>query len=478
MTKNNKSGSRGGFLKGNAELLGYAIRVFDLLIIILAGFIAHYVRLNTFELNEVYKLFLLVVVFGSAVIFPLFELYKPWRGMSIWLEIRELILAWMSVVALALAFAYFSKTGAEYSRLWIGYWILISISLLVGGRMAIRLMLRWARRQGYNTRNILIVGAGKLGRRVCGNLRTSGWVGMNVVGFVDDNIELADTRVEKVPVIGKIDELESLLKVNRKQPIDQVWLALPLTAEDKIREVCKALENSTVSIIFVPDIFMHSLLNQSVDDLAGMPVVNLRASPIEGGGLILKYLIDVLVSSLAIILTLPLMALIAITIKLESPGPVLFKQRRYGIDGREIVIWKFRTMKVLEDGGSVPQAVKDDPRKTKFGALLRKTSMDEFPQFFNVLQGRMSVVGPRPHAVAHNEQYREIVDKYMWRHKVKPGITGWAQVNGWRGETDTPEKMEKRVEYDLEYIENWSIWLDIRIIIVTLFTGFRSKNAY
>ena len=259
---------------------------------------------------------------------------------------------------------------------------------------------------------------------------------------------------------------------------DQVWIALPLAHEARIREITRLLEDSTVSLNFVPDIFVHSLLNYSIDELAGLPVVNLRSSPVTGAAHALKLSEDILVASLAIVLTAPLMAAIAMAIKLEGRGPVLFKQRRYGINGDEIIMWKFRTMSVLEDGAQVPQARRGDPRVTRIGAFLRRTSLDELPQFFNVLQGKMSVVGPRPHAVAHNEQYRKLIDRYMLRHQVKPGITGWAQVNGWRGETEKLEKMENRVKFDLEYISNWSIWLDLRIIVLTLCKGLVGKSAY
>jgi putative colanic acid biosynthesis UDP-glucose lipid carrier transferase len=361
---------------------------------------------------------------------------------------------------------------------------------MMASRLIVRAVSRWARKKGLNTRNILIVGAGDIGQQVSLNLQRSDWVGIKVAGFLDDNSSLHGDEITGVPVVGGIERLaeiadgaqDSTLSTNHSisdlKAVDQVWLALPITEERKIKEVCRVLENSAVSIIFVPDIFLHGLLNHSVDDLVGMPVVNLRSSPIEGTASTLKLVEDLVISICAIMLTGPLMVLIALGIKIESAGPVLFKQRRYGIDGREIVVWKFRTMSVLEDGAKVTQATRNDPRITNLGKFLRRTSLDELPQFFNVLQGRMSVVGPRPHAVAHNEQYRKIIHRYMWRCKVKPGITGWAQVNGWRGETDTHEKMEKRVEYDLEYLKNWSIWMDIKIVTKTIYLGFSDKKAY
>ena len=489
--KVNENGySRDGFLKGNAELIGLALRFFDLTIIVLGALIAHFIRFDELSLGPVYKIALVIVLFAAAFIFPMFDLYKPWRGLSVWSEVRTLIMAWICIAAVLPAVVYLTKTGADYSRLWFGYWMLTSLILLMASRLTVRSLSRWARRRGLNTRNVLIIGAGNLGQQVSLNLQKSEWVGLNVVGFLDDQEALHNKKIGSIPVLGGTERLGDLLhglsnlstsedrSFTEIKRIDQVWVALPISEEKKIREVCNTLENSAITIIFVPDIFLHGLLNHSVDDLAGMPVVNLRASPIEGKASTLKMIEDLTISLCAVILTAPLMILIAIAIKLDSPGPVLFKQRRYGIDGREIIIWKFRTMRVMEDGNQIFQAKRNDPRVTRIGSFLRRTSLDELPQFFNVLQGRMSVVGPRPHAVAHNEQYRKIIDRYMWRCKVKPGITGWAQVNGWRGETDTPEKMEKRVQFDLDYLSNWSIWMDLRIVIRTIIGGFTNKSAY
>lgn len=490
MPNNNKADGRGGFLKDNAELIGIAIRFMDFTIIVVGALLAHYVRFDTTDLDLGYKIAMVVVLFGVAALFPLLDLYKPWRGRSVWAEVRTVVFGWLCIVTIVPALVYMTKTGELYSRLWFGYWVLITTGLLVASRLIIRNVTWWARHQGFNTRNVLIVGAGELGQQVSLKLKENDWAGMNVIGFLDDDLELHGTDVMGIPVIGSTERIRDLVGGVSQQSdsliqsginlaeIDQVWVALPLSAKDKIQEVCGALNDSAVAVIFVPDIFLHDLLNHSVDDLAGMPVVNLRASPIEGTASTVKLIEDMIISLIAVIVAAPLMILIAIGIKLGSSGPVLFKQKRYGIDGREIVVWKFRTMRVMEDDDVVIQATKNDPRITRLGAILRKTSLDELPQFYNVLQGRMSVVGPRPHAVAHNEQYRKIVDRYMWRCKVKPGITGWAQVNGWRGETDHVEKMEKRVEYDLEYLTNWSLWLDLKIVLKTITNGFWNKNAY
>ncbi|HIG8681784.1 TPA: undecaprenyl-phosphate glucose phosphotransferase, partial [Klebsiella pneumoniae] len=229
--------------------------------------------------------------------------------------------------------------------------------------------------------------------------------------------------------------------------------------------------------ILIPDVFTFNILQSRTEEVNGIPVVPIFETPLNGINMVLKRLEDIILSVVILTLISPILIIISLCVKLTSPGPIIFKQTRYGMDGKPIKVWKFRTMVVMEND-NVTQATKNDVRVTKVGRFLRRTSLDELPQFFNVLFGGMSIVGPRPHAVIHNEQYRSLIEGYMLRHKVKPGITGWAQINGWRGETDTLEKMEKRVEYDLEYIREWSIWLDIRIIFLTIFKGFIGKAAY
>jgi len=260
--------------------------------------------------------------------------------------------------------------------------------------------------------------------------------------------------------------------------VDLIYIALPLTAQPRIMDLVSRLADTTVSLYLVPDFFVSNLFHGQWTSLAGLPMVSVFDTPFWGVEGWLKRAQDIVLSSLILcVIALP-MLLIAIAVKLSSPGPVLFKQLRYGIDGKPIKVWKFRSMRVQENGDRVVQATRNDPRVTPLGAFLRRTSLDELPQFINVLMGDMSIVGPRPHAVAHNEEYRALIKGYMLRHAVKPGITGWAQINGWRGETDTLDKMEKRVEHDLWYIRNWSFWLDLKIVFLTIFRGFVGKFAY
>jgi putative colanic acid biosynthesis UDP-glucose lipid carrier transferase len=238
------------------------------------------------------------------------------------------------------------------------------------------------------------------------------------------------------------------------------------------------LRDTTASIYFVPDIFVTDLIQGRLSTVAGLPVVAVCESPFTGFNGVIKRISDIVLSLLILILISPIMLAVAIGIKLSSPGPIIFRQRRYGLDGKEIIVYKFRSMTVTEDGPNIPQAQKNDRRITPLGTILRKTSLDELPQFINVLQGKMSVVGPRPHAVAHNEQYRKLIDGYMVRHKVKPGITGWAQVNGYRGETEVLDKMKKRIDFDLDYLRNWTLRLDLYIVLKTVQVLVKDRHAY
>jgi putative colanic acid biosynthesis UDP-glucose lipid carrier transferase len=302
-------------------------------------------------------------------------------------------------------------------------------------------------------------------------------MGLNLLGFYDEQPEQMDlARIgRRIPVLGDLDEL---IQDARDGKIDKVYITLTLGAQARLQELIKGLSDTTASVYVIPDVFMFELLHARSESINGLPSISIFDSPMDGAWSMVKRIEDIVLSSVILtMIALPLL-LIAIAIKFTSPGPVLFRQRRYGLDGRPIMVWKFRSMSVQENGAVVTQATRNDSRITPLGAFLRRTSLDELPQFFNVLRGDMSIVGPRPHAVAHNEQYRKQVSGYMLRHKVKPGITGWAQINGWRGETDTLDKMQKRVEFDLQYIEHWSVWLDMKIILLTLFKGFVNKNAF
>jgi Undecaprenyl-phosphate glucose phosphotransferase len=346
--------------------------------------------------------------------------------------------------------------------MWFVGWALGTLAVLCLLRLAMYGGLHWLRRQGYNFKTLVLVGVGPTSEHVQQALAQSAWSGLRV---------LATLPPEAL--------VSFMAKRQGRRQVDEVWLCLPLGDKAGIFATLEALRHSTANIRLVPDMFAIKLMNHGISEVVGIPMLDLSASPITGDVRLLKAAQDYLVGSLILLLISPLMLAIALAIKLTSPGPVLYQQRRDGWNGKKIWIYKFRSMTVHQEADfQVTQASKNDARITRLGAFLRRTSLDELPQFINVLQGRMSIVGPRPHAVVHNDHYKELVPRYVLRHKVKPGITGWAQVNGFRGETDTLDKMKKRVEYDLYYIENLSLWLDLKIIVATVFKGWVHKNAY
>jgi putative colanic acid biosynthesis UDP-glucose lipid carrier transferase len=420
-----------------------------------------------------YDLFALVAALVVALTFGALQVYAPWRVAPLGEGAQRIAGAWMVTAGILLVIGYATKTSALFSRRVLLTWMIVVPVALIGVHLAVRLLLRHIRQRGMNSRTYVIVGGGDLGRRVHNRIAANPWLGMRALGFFGD--PESDDGALPLPRLGGFREVAAFVRTHSP---NTVYLALPMTSEGIIRELTDSLEDSTASLYLVPDIFTFQLLNARLEHIDGVPVIGLRESPFDGFDGWLKRAEDVVLASTILVLISPLIAAVAVAVKLSSPGPVIFKQRRYGLDGRAIRVYKFRTMSVCEDGESIQQAAAADPRVTRIGAFLRRTSLDELPQFVNVLQGKMSIVGPRPHAVAHNEEYRRRIRGYMLRHKVRPGITGLAQVNGFRGETDTLDKMEKRVEYDLRYIQSWSLQLDLKIIGQTIFRGFVGKNAY
>lgn len=453
-------------------------RLSDPLIVVLAAVIAYGVRFSFDELYlpTDYRALVLFAVLSVALVFPFFDLYGSWRGQSLFKQARVIIYAWMSVVLLMIVILFGLKISSEFSRLWLGWWMVFGLVFLLIFRMCIYSFLQYQRLKGRNFRSVAVAGVGDLGKRLISQIEGSPWTGFKIVALFDDNDRLHGSSFKGHKIEGDLDSVASFVGAHY---VDELWIALPLRSEERVKELLFALRHQTINIKFIPDIFGFSLLNHSITEIAGLPAVNLSDTPMGGINRLVKDFEDSILSTLIFVIVSPLLIVISIAVKLTSPGPVIFKQKRHGWDGRVINVYKFRTMKVhSEDTGKITQATHDDERVTGVGAFLRRTSLDELPQFFNVMQGKMSIVGPRPHAVEHNEIYKDQVNQYMLRHMVKPGITGWAQVNGFRGETDTLEKMKKRIEYDLFYIENWSLWFDLKIIILTLFKGFVHKNAH
>jgi putative colanic acid biosynthesis UDP-glucose lipid carrier transferase len=406
------------------------------------------------------------------------QIYASWRTTSLAAEFRHVFLICVAVTLGLVTIAFMTKTSSNYSRLAIGTWFLLMPFLLGVQRATLRGLLWLLRSRGFNSRNAVIVGLTPVGMQLKRSIESEYWTGLRVLGFYDDS---AAPRMHREPAMSEeplIGAVEDLIGDVHEGRIDYVYIALPLSAKERIVEIVNALADATASVYVVPDLFVSDLAHGHWSALGNVPVVSVYDSPFLGADGWVKRLEDLVLGSIFLAIAALPMLFISAGIKLTSPGPVLFKQRRYGLEGNVVDVMKFRTMSVCEDGRNVPQATANDPRVTSFGAFLRRTSLDELPQFFNVLRGDMSIVGPRPHAVAHNEQYRRLIHGYMLRHKVKPGITGWAQVNGWRGETDTLEKMQKRVEYDLEYVRDWSLLFDLKIIGLTILRGFTGKNAY
>ncbi|MEF3194298.1 MAG: undecaprenyl-phosphate glucose phosphotransferase [Halothiobacillaceae bacterium] len=450
--------------------LGLLLRLLDAVVVVLGGVAAYGLRFGVLFPERDYLILMVISVLLVFLFFPLFNLYRSWRGDFIIDLAGRLATAW-GTVFLALTMVMFAlKFETGFSRIWFFLWGGLAGLGLILLRLAAYAILRALRQRGLYLKRIALVGKGPMAQDILGRIRTTPSAGFEVVEqFAPYGHPVGDH-------VRPLDDLPRLVQAMR---LDEVWIALPLRDEAVIHDVLHLLRHEPLDIRYAPDISTLRLINHSINDILGMPMLDLRASPMTGVNRMIKWLEDRLLALIALILASPFMVLIALGVKLSSPGPILFKQKRHGWGGREIIVYKFRTMRISKDEDTpIKQATRDDPRVTRFGAFLRKTSLDELPQLFNVLQGRMSLVGPRPHAIEHNEYYKERIDRYMLRHKVKPGITGWAQVNGYRGETDTLEKMQKRVEYDLYYIEHWSLWFDLKILFLTLFKGFTDKNAY
>lgn len=415
---------------------------------------------------------LLLVIFSQGT-----GVYSQWRGRTLFAGFKLVIQAWLFTWLALLMIAFLFKDSSHFSRIVIASWAIATPATLFFYRLIIRSSMGYFRSHGVYSTRVAIIGAGELGQRLAETLNSAKMLGYTPIAFFDYDESKQNKSFHGIPVSGTIEEF-----INRghySNDFDEIYITLPLRAEQKIKEILNALADSTVTVKFIPDCFAFDLLHSRITDIGGIPIISVYDSPLNTlTNRVFKRLEDFILSLIILIIISPFLLSISILVKSTSRGPIIFKQKRYGLNGKEINIYKFRTMTVTENSNDIIQAKKGDHRFTSIGAFLRKTSLDELPQFFNALTGRMSIVGPRPHAKAHNEQYRKQIPKYMLRHTVKPGITGWAQINGWRGETDTLNKMEKRVEFDLYYIDNWSVWMDIKIILLTFVKGFIDKNAY
>ncbi len=403
--------------------------------------------------------------------------YRNWRGTSTSRELSCTLITWVSAVPVTLGLGFFANRLESLPRFTLLAWFVSAPVLITGGRTLMRLAQQMLRLNGLNVRGFAVVGVNELGFQLAKNIEQSPQMGLRLVGFYDDR---PSQRTPELPgeIGNRLGNIDELVEQARSGKVNMIYITFPMRAEERIRTVLSRLADTTASVYVVPDFFVFELLHARWTNIGGLPAVSVFDTPFYGVDGMIKRAIDLVLASLMLVMLAIPMSLVALAIKITSPGPVFFRQKRYGLDGREIRVWKFRSMRVCEDGAVVKQATKQDSRITPLGAILWRTSIDELPQLFNVIDGSMSLVGPRPHASSHNEQFRKQIQGYMLRHKVKPGITGLAQVNGWRGETDTLYKMEKRIELDHQYIRDWSPWVDLKILVKTAFTAFSSPNAY
>lgn len=431
----------------------------DFALLMGAAYLSYWWRFDTWSMNESYLLASLVFALFIILSQIVSRAYGSWRGQTFWQPFKRLTMAWLSALLVLSFIAIGTQLAHYFSRQWMSSTLLISFSVLFIFRALVYFALGQIRATGRNQKNVLVISDDQKSHPIFNtsdNLPRAGYSIRSTISTANNTDFLAD--------------IQHTISVN---PPHEIWICLSLAEADKITAILHACRHQTADIRFFPDLTNLALLNHRISHIAGLYSIDISCSPMDGSHRLLKRGCDIVLGSLIGLLILPLCLVIYLAIRLSSPGPVLFKQHRTGINGKPFKVYKFRSMEVHnEQDGSVTQASANDPRITRLGAFLRKTSLDELPQFFNVLQGRMSIVGPRPHALAHNEYYKDMIETYMRRHKVKPGITGWAQINGLRGETDTLEKMQKRVEYDLWYINNWSLWLDLKIIALTVVKGF------
>jgi putative colanic acid biosynthesis UDP-glucose lipid carrier transferase len=458
----------------------HTARGLDVLFVIAGALIAHWLRYaGSGSLSDTEHLLTAFNCVLVLLLFPGFGIYDTWRGKSLVQMLARVSAGWFFVVVTGLLLMFTLHRTDTVSRLWFGYATLVSGALILVTKLAAHLLLRSMRRRGLNYRSVALVGTPGFTRVLLAHLEQIPQAGFKPVCVFDTSLPDSEETwpwTNRLPVLRELGEFAQRV---RREHINEVWLALPLSDEYTIYRFTRTFQHDFVNLRFIPDTRSMTLFGHSLVDVMGVPTISLNASPLSPPQLWPKLVFDRLFALAALVALTPLFAAIALAIKLTSPGPVFFVQTRKGIDGQPFDIYKFRSMSVhAEVPGQLTQASRQDRRITRIGAFLRRTSLDELPQFYNVLIGQMSVVGPRPHALEHDDLYKDLVYGYMSRYRIKPGITGWAQVNGYRGETRKVEKMEARVKFDLFYIHNWSFWFDIKIVLITLFKGFVGRNAY
>jgi len=458
-----------GFLREHSSLILWASRLLDILVFLAVCITAHYIVFGPQPLRADYQVAVTLSAVVFLAIFQLAGLYRTWRGEEFTAELASLFVAWNIVFAILIFLAAITKTTADFSRAWLLIWYAGGLTLIFMQRLYLRKTLRMMRSRGFNLRHIIIIGSPEMGDQVIARIVDSVDSGFNISAyFCDDTREFSGS----VPVVGRIADAPDFLRNNQ---IDQVWIAMSLKEADAIEAILTELKDSLCDIRLIPDLFGFRLINHSFSLISGMHVINLSITPMDGLNRWIKAFEDKSLALAIILFISPLLLIISIFIKLTSRGPVFYAQERLSWNGRRFRMYKFRTMPVdVEQSTGAIWASGAERRATSVGSFLRRTSLDELPQFWNVLRGDMSIVGPRPERPVFVERFRDEIPGYMQKHMVKGGITGWAQINGWRGDTD----LKKRIEHDLYYIDNWSLWLDLKIILLTIFKGFVHPHAY
>ncbi len=456
----------------SSSALSITLRFCDVLAVIFSGWVAYILKFGAIPIEAHYISAILIAALLVILILSASGTYRSWRDDRWTRLIRVIFTGWFIIASILVTFAFFSKTSDYYSRDWFFIWSLITLVCFFSYRCFFRYLLNLMRKKGVNQKRLLIIGAGDLGQDIANRLQNQKHYGDKVIGFLDDNPKLYKKEINGIICLDNINK--TAMTVDQLN-VDEVIIALPFQSTDRIKEIMHMLRHNTVTIRYVPDIYVLSLMNSSATKVAGLDALNLSETPIYGINIFTKALIDRILSALILLLISPLFIVIAIAVKRSSPGPIFFRQQRVSWNNKTFEMLKFRSMPVdVEKQKGAQWATKGENRATRVGSFLRRTSLDELPQFINVLKGEMSIVGPRPERPIFVDQFKDEIPQYMQKHLVKAGITGWAQINGWRGDTD----LKKRLQYDLYYIENWSIYFDLKIIFLTLFKGFIHKNAY
>ncbi|MFY2641105.1 undecaprenyl-phosphate glucose phosphotransferase [Achromobacter insuavis] len=453
----------------------YLYRLLDAAIVIICGLAVTELKFSDEAMADPPQIHLFLIYLcglGVIALFPAFRLYVSWRGRRLTDLVVRSLAAWALVFALGILVSFLMHQSAAVSRLWAATWFGSVALALAGVRLAAYTVLGAARDRGLDRKRVLLVGFGALGHDLWRRVERYREAGYEVAGIY------AEAHENLPPQVRRLHELDALHGFVREHDVREVWIVLPMEAGQELREVLYHLRNDLVDIRWIPDVMSIQLLGHRIGEFLGLPAIQLNSLPAAGVRGLAKEAFDRAFALCALVGLSPVMLTVACLVKLTSRGPVLFTQPRLGVDGKVFHVYKFRTMTVHQEHGVVTQATRDDARITRIGGFLRRTSLDELPQFLNVLRGDMSVVGPRPHALEHNELYKDLVQRYMMRHRVKPGITGWAQVNGLRGQTDTLRKMSDRVEHDIYYIQHWTFRMDLIIIARTAVSGWTGRNVY